>query len=99
MFYCDTLSSFNYVGVSTQNLGLLFQGDIIFMNNQASGGDYQKINSIYSYNWWKGHLMNIKNVLAGEVEPYIIGVGVNFSSILFENNTVDDGFSKSQDKW
>jgi len=50
MFYCDTLSSFNYVGVSTQNLGLLFQGDIIFMNNQASGGDYQKINSIYSYN-------------------------------------------------
>jgi len=42
--------------------------------------------------------MNIKNVLAGEVEPYIIGVGVNFSSILFENNTVDDGFSKSQDK-
>jgi len=42
--------------------------------------------------------MNIQKVLAGEIQPYIRGVGVNFSSIIFKNNTVDDRFSKYQDK-
>ena len=70
-------------------LSLLFQGNLTFMNNKGLSGNYLTFIIIFLI-YQKGNLVQISSLKA--VGLVTRGIGVQLGNLVFENNTVANGF-------